>query len=137
MEEVCSRGVIVKSGRPPAKYDLHRERIISLFCNYEHADEKRVLLTLLPNGDWTGSIIVLYVGGSKIKQEAAVNIVCNGIVTAVGGSNFPVLKETRWEGATVCIDRAGILEAMLGLGAPVYRRYLCLKGCKRHSFAAK
>ena len=86
---------------------------------------RRLLLTLLPNGDWTQPQVQMFVPfGAPFNQGEADKMVANGLVTALAGQMFELYPRSRWCGADISIDRCGLLESVHQLGSGTYRRFM-------------
>ena len=86
---------------------------------------RRLLLQVLPNGDWRQKRVEVYVPlGFHITKEQAETEVCDGLVTALAGHMFELYPRSRWTGADISIDRCGLLECVHQLGSGSYMRFL-------------
>ena len=129
--EIRSRGgVVVKIGAASREVRQHRELMLRLFAARGRCIiSRRVLLMLLPNGDWCSRQVEVFVGHrSQLTPQEAERQLANGLVTALAGSQFEVYPRHRWTGADISFDRCGLLEAVHGLGAGAYRQFLQLLG---------
>ena len=129
--EIRSRGgVVVRVGSAPREALQHRELMLRLFASHGRSVlPRRVLLMLLPNGDWRSRRIEVFVDDvSQLSAAEAERQLANGLVAALAGSTFQVYPRHRWTGADVAFDRCGLLEAVHGLGAGAYRHFLRLLG---------
>ena len=130
-QEIRSRGgVIVRRGAASLEARRHRELMLRLFAARGRCIlSRRVLLMLLPNGDWRQQQVEIFVDhSSQLTQQEAERQLANGLVTALAGSQFEVYPRHRWTGADVAFDRCGLLEAVHGLGRGAYNRFLQLLG---------
>ena len=129
--EIRSRGgVTVRVGAVSREARQHRELMLRLFAARGRCIiPKRVLLMLLPNGDWRSRQVEVYVShSSELTPQEAEKMLANGLVTALAGAQFEVYPRHRWTGADIAFDRCGLLEAVHGLGAGAYRQFLKLLG---------
>jgi len=128
--EIMSRGIRILQGPPPLSTRQHRWFMLRLFCaRGANSIERRLLLVLLPNGDWTKDQPGIYVPNPRaISPQLALDVLCNGLVTALAGSAFHVYPRHRWTGADLSLDRCGILEAVHRLGSGAYARFMQMWG---------
>ena len=126
-EEIESRNIRVLAGVPTAEVRRYRELALRTFAGRgKNIIEKRMLLSLLPNGDWRSNDIEVWTGSApaNMGKAALQNMVVNGLVTALAGCMFEIYPRHRWTGADVAIDRCGLLAIVHNLGPGAYRRYL-------------
>lgn len=129
-EEIRHRGVRILRGPPPLHCFQHRRIMMRLFCaRGANSIDRRLLLALLPNGDWTKRQVEIFVPNpDDISHEQAVEVLCNGLTTALAGLSFHLYPRSRWTGADLSLDQCGILEAVHGLGSGTYARFMTLVG---------
>ena len=102
--EIRSRGgVVVKIGAASREARQHRELMLRLFAARGRCIiSRRVLLMLLPNGDWRSRQVEVFVGHrSQLTPQEAERQLANGLVTALAGSQFEVYPRHRWTGADI------------------------------------
>lgn len=93
---------------------------------------KRMLLSLLPNGDWRNEDIEFYIGCAPASIDPAVakKGVANGLITALAGTMYEQYPRHRWVGADIAVDRCGLLCLVHSLGRGAYMRYMRQFGTK-------
>lgn len=129
--EIHHRGVKIVRGTPPVEATQYRNFMMRLFAaRGKNILMKRVLLALLPNGDWRSYRIELYVSGQapEVDNVTAERIVANGLITALAGTMFELYPRHRWTGSDLATDRCGLLEVVHGLGSATYARYMAMLG---------
>ena len=126
--EIRSRGVRICQGASPTRCKTYSENMVRIFCSSGgHLLSRKMLLLLLPNGDWGQHAIEIYIGDvDAISEKQAIDMITNGIMTACCSTNFEILNRSRWLKNEVCIDRCGMLEAIHNLGSGTYRRFVAL-----------
>ena len=119
-------GVKLIQGQPPLSAQQYRANCLRLFASRgRNVIARRLLLMLLPNGNWQNSQVQMYVPSDcDLSQEKAVAMVSNGLVTALAGHMFELYPRHRWCGADLAVDRCGLLECVHGLGSGAYARYM-------------
>ena len=92
----------------------HRDFALMLFARRgNNVLTKDALRALLPNGDWRKVGIELFIGaGLEISEKECVNMVTNGLITALLGSMFEKYERHRWVGPDLAADRCGLLESV-------------------------
>ena len=124
--EVRARGVRILRGASPISATRHRNYMLRVFARRGHNIlSTRLLCALLPNGDWRAHEIQLYISdNSQLDPEHALQIVCNGLITALAGTMFEIYPRHRWTGSDIALDRVGLLESVHNLGSSTYSRFL-------------
>jgi len=126
-EEINSRRVRVVEGWASSEVRRYRQLALRVFAGHgRNLIAKRMLLSLLPNGDWRQPDIELFVGPSSavIDVAAAKTVIANGLITALAGSMYEVYPRHRWVGADIAVDRCSLLCLVHGLGPGAYARYM-------------
>ena len=125
-EEIQSRTVRVLAGQAPAETRRYRELALRTFAAHgRNLIAKRMLLSLLPNGDWRKRDIELFIGTAAPMDVAiAKATIANGLVTALAGCMHELYPRHRWVGADIAVDRCGLLCAVHDLGRGAYMRYM-------------
>ena len=83
-------GVRLIQGTPPLDAQRHRATRLKLFAaRWRNVIVRRLLLVVLPNGDWRSRQVELYVPfDSQLTRDRAEVVVANGLVTALVGHMF-------------------------------------------------
>ena len=125
-EEVTSR-LQVLSGIAPHDAQRHRYNCMTMFMQRgAHMEKRRLLMALVPNGDWRHSKVQYYKdpnGFGPQRDEDVVEHVVLGLLAALAASSPPVYARHRWTGADIATDWLGLLEACHRLGSSTYMRF--------------
>jgi hypothetical protein len=110
----------ILNGSPPEHVTLYRKHVLQVFVSHgRNCAVRRVLLTVLPRGNWQDTSVVEYYvpfGPQAQKDPKAIAItMTDGIVGALAGSRPWTYNESKWTGAELATDDAGIVEACHGL----------------------
>lgn len=126
-EEIASRRIRLPSGVPCAEARRHRSVVLRICAGHgRNLIAKRMLLSLLPNGDWRKPEIDIYMGfgAASLDEASARKVVANGLITAMAGSMCEMYHRHRWVGADVAVDRCSFLCLVHKLGPGAYARYM-------------
>lgn len=126
-EEIGSRKIRILSGASGLEARRYRLIVLKTFAGHgRNIIAKRMLLSLLPNGDWRSPEIQVYMGNqaASVDEDSARKVVANGLITALAGTMFEQYPRHRWVGADIAVDRCTLLCLVHNLGRGAYARYM-------------
>ena len=117
---------------------LYKKRLLELLV--QHGRQilmRRILLIVLPNGDWRDRRHVQYylaVGPDAVTDPETISqMLADGVTSALSFAQPRVYPQSRWIGAHMSIDELGIMEGCHGLLSRTMVRFslACGDGHKR------
>ena len=126
-QEIASR-LDVLHGSPPRSAMEYRRKLLRMFCtNGANIVTKRVLLTLLPNGDWRSRKVQFWVRHDTPRHltsvESVLDHLTNGLTLALASAQPPVYNRSKWTGSDIAVDYLGIFEGCHRLLSTSYARF--------------
>ena len=123
----------IKHGVPPDHCVRFRKHVLQLFLSHgRNMLTRRVLLSVLPNGDWScDSTVEIYVGlgvFTCVDRDQLASLVSNGMAVALAWSRPWLYPRSRWVGAEMATDELGVAEACSRLLSRTWRRQLVALG---------
>eukprot|EP00959_Pyramimonas_sp_CCMP1952_P422520 8850930-Pyramimonas_sp.AAC.1 len=110
---------------PPPDATEHRKFCINLFMQGgANLPQKRLLLSVLPNGDWRKHDRVEFYCSeeflNRVGKEEIADVIARGLVFALSSIQPHLWPRHRWLGADLAAEELGRLEAAHGLLSAVY-----------------
>ena len=140
----CLRSVIAERldyppvvGHSSLETTRHRLRAIAAMTigwSRVSALQRRVILQLLPAGDWTDVKITTFLrpGETVVPDEATYRAeVSKSMATALVWHKFAIYRQDRWFGAEQCVAQPALLLLCHGLLEPAYERFCQQLGYKK------
>ena len=119
----------IRYGEPPLDAIRYRKRMIeTFFSRGTDAARVRVLLTMIPNGDWRKhDVVEVYFAVAHQdtpSRHHVATVAAQALVSAFLHKRLELYPRHRWTGADVATDQAAGMEACHGLMGRAYRRFL-------------
>ena len=129
-EEIRHRGIRVINGVPSAAARKHRRYCIAASCDHgELSPLRKVLMSLLPNGDWLAYKPEMYfLGEMNFSEEELIDMFVDGLLTALLGNNFTLFRTDKFTGLAAAINEQLLFGNCHGLGKPTFARYMARHG---------
>lgn len=125
-EEIASRFEVLH-GQPSRDAINYKEQMMRIFVQHgAHVPMRQILLAVCPNGDWRSAKVQYYVQqgpGQPQTEEAMLEHVTAGLVTALAASQPELYPRHRWTGADLATDSLGIIETVHQLLSTTYVRF--------------
>ena len=119
----------MRYGEPPLDAIRYRKRMIdTFFARGADSARARVLLTMIPNGDWRkGDVVEVYfpiATQDAPSRPHVATVAAQALVSAFLHKRLELYPRRRWTGADLALDQAAGMEACHGLMSRAYRRFL-------------
>ncbi len=114
--EQCTKEVILKPGRleihhgrpdlDPDAVDFKRLIIHAALSKGTRLVERQFSFRCLPNGDWWGYIMKVFVPiGIVVDAASIAELIASSLAVLIGRFNMPILDMGRWRGAVQTLAR--------------------------------
>ena len=123
LRRVVTDRLVVREGSAGVEAEAYRRAAVRSFVpRGGNASSRRVLLSLLPNGDWRchDTVEVFVAPGTVVDKAAIIRKVVQGLVQALAHRRFRVYARHRWTGSEESVSDIGILLVCHGLLGPVW-----------------
>ena len=113
--EIASRLEILE-GAPERGAIEYRRHIVHAFVNHgTKILARRMLLCLLPNGDWCAPMLQHYISpntpDAARSRDFIVTQMCTGLMVVFSSRSPSLYDRSRWTGAEMAIDDLAIMES--------------------------
>lgn len=125
--EIASRLKVCEGGPEPSAV-AYKRSIISIFVNHgAKVLARRMILCLLPNGDWRSPTVEHYVHPAAPAEDRSPEFVaaqmCTGLLVVFTSRSPSLYQRARWTGAEMAIDDLAIMEACHRLLSTTFARF--------------